>query len=315
VSLAIQWSAIVPGHSRHLLVGDPDGAHLYVADGWGVAYTNLSLRILNMADGAEQAKVRTRHQQARAIAFADADALVATDSRLFQLSRKHLVEKHAWDSRVPRYADTIVHENGKLLMANWLRPTAAVFDLDNGRSSRLPLEPGVRALHRGRELLVYALSSGVLRSLDLTTRSQRVLIQGEPGRGVTIIADRWLAVLKADWKTDSGGVQLPAHASREIALYDLEAGTVHAFPLSRDTVAVEGAANSSLLWLLQLGSGSSELPSAIEQVELPSFRSVQTVVAPVGSDLAQVMPSKSVVVFVVPNYAENRATLSLARMS
>jgi hypothetical protein len=66
---------------------------------------------------------------------------------------------------------------------------------------------------------------------------------------------------------------------------------------------------------LQLDSGASELPSVVEQVELPSFRSVQTVVAPVGSHFAQVMPSKSVVVFVMPNYAGNRATLSLARIS
>jgi len=315
MSFSIGWSAVVPGHSHHLLEVDPDRGHLYVSDGWGVAYASLSLRILNIADGAELAKVRTRHQQARAITFVGGDALVATDSRLFQLTRANLVEQRAWDSRVPRYADTLVHENGKLFMANWLRPTAAIFDLDAGRTSRLTLEPGVRAVLRGRELLVYALGSGVLRSLDVGTRSQRVLIKGETGRSVAMVADRWLAVLKAGWKTDSSGVQLPAPTSREIALYDLEDGTVRAFPLSRETVAIEGAANSPLLWLLQRGTGPRELPSIVEQVELPSFRSVQTVVAPVGSDVAQVIPNQSLAVFVVPNYRESRATLSLARVS
>ncbi len=315
MSFSIEWSAVVPGHSHHLLEVDPDRGHLYVADGWGVAYASLSLRILNVANGAELAKVRTRHQQARAITFVGGDALVATDSRLFQLRRADLVEQRAWVSRVPRYADTLVHANGKLFMANWLRPTAAIFDLDAGRTSRLTLEPGLRAVLRERELLVYALGSGVLRSLDLATRSQRVLFQGETGRWVAMVAGRWLAVLKAGWKTDSGGAQLPAPTSREIALYDMEAGTVRAFPLSRETVAVEGATNSPLLWLLQRGTGPREIPSIVEQVELPSFRTVQTVVAPVGSDVAQVLPNQSVAIFAVPNYPENRVTLSFARVS
>src|SRR5712691_1126328 len=175
MSFSIVWSAVVPGHSHHLLEMDPDRGHLYVGDGWGVAYASLSLRILRVADGAELAIVRTRHQQARAITFVGTDALVATDSRLFQLRRTDLVGLRAWVSRVPRYADTLVHEDGKLFMANWLRPTAAVFDLNAGRTSRLTLEPGVRAVHRGSDLLIYALGSGVLRSLDLATRSQRIL--------------------------------------------------------------------------------------------------------------------------------------------
>ncbi len=315
MSFSIEWSASVPGHSQHLLELDADRGHLYVGDGWGVTYASLSLRILDVADGAELAKVPTRHQQPRAITFVGADALVATDSRLFQLRRADLVEQRVWDSRVPRYADTIVHENGKLFVANWLRPSAAIFDLDSGRTSRFTFEPGLRAVHRRRELLVYALGSGVLRSLDLATRSQQVLIEGETGRAVAIVADRWLAVLKAGWKTDSNGVQLPAPTSREIVLYDLEAGTVRAFQLSRETIALEGAANTPLLWLLQRGTGPRELPSIVEQMELPSFRRVQTVVAPVGSDVAQVIPDLSVALFVVPNYPESRATWSLARVS
>jgi hypothetical protein len=285
-----------------------------VGDGWGVAYASLSLRILDLADGAEVAKIRTRHQQARAIAIVGADAFVATDSRLFQLSREDLTERRAWDSRVPRFTDTLAHENGKLFMANWLRPTATIFDLDQGGTARLSLEPGLRAMRRGGDLLVYALHSGVFRTLDLAKPSSTLLFQGEPGRWVTTIANRWLAVLKAGWKADSGGVAVPAETSNELVLHDLDTGAVRRFRLTRETVAIEGAASSPVLWLAQCGAGPSVLPSIIEQVELPDFRTIEAVVAPAGSYAAHMIPTESVVLFAAPDWQKQRIRLTLARV-
>jgi hypothetical protein len=312
---SIAWSAMVAGDSHHLLALDPNRRRLYVGDGWGVAYASLSLRILDMADGAELAKIRTRHQQARAITFVGGDAFLATDSRLFQLSRADLTERRAWDSRVPKFTDTLAHENGKLFMANWLRPTAAIFDLDQGGTARLSLEPGLRALRRGGELLVYALRSGALRTVDLAKPSSTLLIQSEPGRWVTTIANRWLAVLKAGWKADSGGVAVPAETSNELVLHDLDTGAVHTRPLTRETVAIEGAASSPLLWLAQRGPGPSVLPSIVEQVELPGFRTVQIVAAPTSSYIAHVIPTESVVLFAAPDWQERKTRLSLARVT
>ena len=136
MTLNIRWSATLPGDARHLLAIDPAGAHLYAGDGWGVTYASLSLRLIDMNDGRELRRMRTKYQQPRSITYRGPDLLVATDSRLFQLSRSDLQVRRTWERGVPRFADALELESDKLLMTNWLRPTAGIFDLMSGRSAR-----------------------------------------------------------------------------------------------------------------------------------------------------------------------------------
>ena len=86
MGLDIKWSATLPGDSHHLLAIDPAGAHLYAGDGWGSpSYASLSLRLIDMNDGRELVRLRTRYQQPRSITYRGPDLVLATDSRLFQL--------------------------------------------------------------------------------------------------------------------------------------------------------------------------------------------------------------------------------------
>jgi hypothetical protein len=310
MALDVRWSATLPGDAHHLLAIDPAGMHIYAGDGWGVAYASLSLRLIDISDGRELKRLRTRHQQPRSITYRGPDLLLATDSRLFQVSRTDLAVRSAWDRGVPRFADVLELESDQLLMTNWLRPTAGIFDLASGRPARWLLEAGLRPLRWQNHLTIYSLRSGLLRSVDLATRSSEIIFRGAAGLSVALAADRWLAILAAPWKPVRGGVEEPLRATRELVVYDLTTGTASKKTLSRDTLAVEAANNSPILWLLQRGPGARVLPSIIERVDAPSCQTVDTIAAPTGSDVVRVAADQSVVFFGQPQYREHKAVIS-----
>ena len=150
----------------------------------------------------------------------------------------------------------------------------------------------------------------MLRSVDLATRSSEIIFRGAAGLSVALAADRWLAILTAPWKPVRGGVEEPLRETRELVVYDLEAGTATKKTLSRDTLAVEAANNSPILWLLQRGPGPRVLPSSIERVDAPSCQTVDTIAAPTGSDVVRVAPDQSAVFFGQPQYHEHKAVIS-----
>ena len=310
MTLNIRWSATLPGDARHLLAIDPAGAHLYAGDGWGVTYASLSLRLIDMNDGRELRRMRTKYQQPRSITYRGPDLLVATDSRLFQLSRSDLQVRRTWERGVPRFADALELESDKLLMTNWLRPTAGIFDLMSGRSARWLLEAGLRPFRMQTHLAVYSLHSGLLRSVDVATRSSEIIFRGAAGLWVALAADRWLALLTGPWKPVRGGLEEPVKETRDLVVYDLKTGTARNRNLSRDTVAVEAANNSPILWLLQRGSGPRVLPSIVERVDAQSCQTVDTIAAPRSSDVVQVVADRSVVFFGQPQYREHQAVIS-----
>ena len=310
MALDIRWSATLPGDAHHLLAVDPNGALLYAGDGWGVTYASLSLRLIDMRDGRELNRVRTKYQQPRSITYRGPDLLVATDSRLFQLSRSDLTVRRTWERGVPRFADALRLDSDNLLMTNWLRPTAGIFALTTGHSRRWLLEPGLRPLRQHAHLLVYSLRSGLLRSIDIATKSSDVIFKGAAGLSVALAADRWLAILTGLWKLIRGGVEEPAQESTELVVYDLVAGTARRKVLSRDTVGVEAASTGSILWLLQRAPGPRVLPSVVERVDAQSCQTVDTIAAPKESDIVQVVADQSVVFFGQPQYHEHRAVIS-----
>jgi len=310
VALDIRWSATLPGDAHHLLAIDPAGTHVYAGDGWGVAYASLSLRLIDISDGRELKLLRTKHQQSRSITYRGPDLLLATDSRLFQVGRADLAVRRTWDRGVPRFADALELESDKLLMTNWLRPTAGIFDLTSGHTARWLLEAGLRPLRWQNHLTVYSLRSGLLRSVDLAPRSSEIIFRGAAGLSVALAADRWLAILTAPWKPVRGGIEEPLRATRELVVYDLKAGTANKKALSRDTLAVEAASNSPILWLLQRGPGPKVLPSIIERVDAQSCQTVDTIAAPAGSDVVHVAADQAVVFFGQPQYRECKAVIS-----
>ena len=311
MAVAELWSARVPGHSGHMLAMNPEGDRVFVGDGYGVAYASLSLRTLRARDGAEAARVRTRHQQPRALTHRGPSVLMATDSRLFELNGSDLAIQETWDHRVPRYTDAMELQDRKVLMTNWLKPGAAVFDLGTGRVSRWTLEPGLRQLRIGADLAIYSLHSGLLRRVDARSRTGEPILRGERGRWVALAANRWLAVLVARWEVDPGGVEQPAASSRELVIHDLQAGTARRVRLSRDTVAVE-AGQSAELWLMQRGQGARVLPSIVERLDAASGEAFDRFTSPPGTDVVGAVPRHSVLLFGVPAYSENKCTIRCA---
>src|SRR5437588_6465490 len=87
-------------------------------------------------------------------------------------------------------------------------------------------------------------------------------------------------------------------------------GTPRKYKLPRDTVAVESANSSLIIWLVQRGPGPRVLPSIIERVDAKSCQTVDTTAAPSGSDVVQVVADQAVVFFGQPLYREQHTVIS-----
>jgi len=314
VAVEIRWSATLPGDARHLLSIDPSGAHLYAGDGWGVSYASLSLRLIDMKNGTELARRRTKYQQPRSITYRGPDLLLATDSRLFQLSQSDLGVRRTWEHAVPRFADALELESDSLLMTNWMRPTVSIFDLTTGRSKRLLLDAGLRPLRTPDRLAIYALRSGLFRSIDIAARSSQLILKGVAGLSVALAGRRWLAVLAGSWAR-AGGADQPAGETRELVVYDLNLGTARKKTLSRETLAVEAARGSSILWLVQRAPGPRVLPSIVERMDAQTCETIDTIAAPRGNDVVRVIADRSVVFFGQPLYQDRQAVITCGIVS
>jgi len=312
MAITIRWSTTIPGHSNHLLAIDPAGDRLYAGDGWGIAYAALSLRILDMSDGRELARLRTKHQQPRSIGYRSSDVLLATDSRLFQLSRTDLSVRRVWERGVTNFADALALDGDKLLMTNWLRPTAGILDLNTGRTTRWLLDAGLRPLRLLGALLLYSLRTGLLCRVDIGKRSAEVIMRAGSARWVALAADRWLAVLEAPWARSRGSVEEPAKESTQLAIHDLKTGSARRLRLSRGTVAVEAGPDSPTLWLVQRATGPRVIPSIVQRVDADTGQTIDTINAPAGKDVVRVSAEKSAIFFAVPEYHENRAVIYCA---
>ncbi len=68
--------------------------------------------------------------------FADGDLLAATDSRLHRLSSVALLERGRWDTRIPRYTDSMGLRGEHVAVANWRGPNIGFVSLSDGKIRR-----------------------------------------------------------------------------------------------------------------------------------------------------------------------------------
>src|SRR5947208_11145345 len=140
----VRWTTRIPGVTDIRVAVDPDDESVYVSDGWGIAYASLRLRRLSLANGKELASVRLG-DAVRCVAFSEhqSELVAATARMLFVLDRASLEVKERWRRRVPTVSDSLIRKGNLVLMANWLRPTLALFDLGAGTARRIRVGEGM----------------------------------------------------------------------------------------------------------------------------------------------------------------------------
>jgi hypothetical protein len=121
------WTSLARGQG-HLAVIHSAVGSLYVSDGWGVSYASLRFRRLDVLTGQETASFRSG-TAVRCFALSrDRNELIAaTDSKLFRLDALALVERQRWDTRIPRYSNTMAIRGDLVVVANWRDPKVRQF--------------------------------------------------------------------------------------------------------------------------------------------------------------------------------------------
>jgi hypothetical protein len=290
-----RWSAQIPGQHAHCVTLDPDDEAAYVGDGWYVAYSSLSLHRLHLADGHKLASRRLRHQQARCVAFPDADRLlVATDSRLFELNRSSLEILRDWSRRVPRNSDHLLASAELLLMANWLAPSLHVFDLDGGQlQRRLVAGPQVRVAETSDGIVVGSGVRGWLGYFD--PRTGRVTRRSEVRPFTSLASSRqadsiWLVVGRRPLLPNRG-IEERAPTNELVLLEGgKHAGSVKLFGPCVDLTVSD---DLDQVWCLTAERLDFERrPQRLEIVGARSGRHIASFEAPVGEQFRVVSPPR-----------------------
>jgi hypothetical protein len=153
---------------------------VYVADGWGVSYASLALTAYALDSGSQMASVRTG-TSIRCMATGPGGDLVGlTDTRLYRLDPVTLGVKSRIDAGIPGHSDWIAVRGSSVVVANWLRPTVGIVDLQTGTVRRRRGHPtSVLAGSDGPVFLVAVLAGGVW-TVDPVTGEIRAFIESRP---------------------------------------------------------------------------------------------------------------------------------------
>jgi hypothetical protein len=184
----VHWQAEVKGEAavRVLRIDDES---VYVSDGWGVAFAALRLRRLSLANGDELATARLGNQ-ARCVAWAGAELLAATDTKIFRLDPLTLDETAPrWDRRVPRFTDMLCELDGRLVLTNWTRDSCAVIDPAGWRVRRARPGPYPALVETRTALFVFSRGTGRLSRLDANDDRVRLEVVAEGPAGLDIAYD------------------------------------------------------------------------------------------------------------------------------
>jgi hypothetical protein len=246
------WEREVHGTAGQHPMFDPDGAAVYVSDGWGRRPAPaLRFRRLDIGTGDETANWPCG-SVVRCLVRLERDLLVATDQRLARLDAVSLVEQARWDRSV-RHATSVAVWDGVAVAGDPVTPSVTLVDLRTGTARRKRHGPIAAILGRSDDapILVAAGDRG-LALADTTTGTIRPLRSTPPAmaaalsedeRGVWVIAGRAVRITE-----DDGGASMrPGEPVREAQWHPLGTGVPRTIqvPVPVRTIAV----GRDALWL------------------------------------------------------------------
>jgi hypothetical protein len=197
-AVAERWTVPARGRMSQLGAFDPGCGALYVSDGWGIAYAAIRFRRLDAITGQETAAFRSG-TAVRCFALGPGrdELIAATDSKLFRLDATTLEERQRWDTRIPRYSNTLAIRGDQVVVANWRDPKVGVVDLATGRVRRRAAPAMTIVLDGpGDPLLVGGLDGGV-DAIDPVTGGVRRVVDTPAALDAALSPDRrtlWLTI-------------------------------------------------------------------------------------------------------------------------
>ncbi|WP_317956104.1 YncE family protein [Paenibacillus chitinolyticus] len=142
--VSARWRTVIPGNMGHRLWLDTEKNRVLVSDGWGVAFSALRLRALDLNDGRELASARLGNVVRALVLDADGSWLAATDTKLFRLDRSDLRLITKWTSRIPKYSDNLVAGAGFVHAVNNASAGLYAINLATGAVKRRLLDEDVQ---------------------------------------------------------------------------------------------------------------------------------------------------------------------------
>jgi hypothetical protein len=284
-----RWTSLVPGRSSHVASVHGPGGCLYVSDGWGVAYASIRFRRLDVVTGIETASFRSGTAVRCFAMLVDGDELIAsTDSRLFRLDAVSLAERERWDTRIPRYSNTMAIRGDLVVVANWRDPKIGIIDLATGRVRRRAAPEMTTVLDGPADPLLVGGHDGGVVSIDPVTGTSRRILDTPAALDAALSKDRrtlWLTVgVRAVVSSSSVRPGSPARELRQYAIDDAAPPTRYHLPS-----AVRGVvAGATRLWLV----GEGEVLS----VPLPLGPPARVWRSPKGHDILAVDPDAGLMV-------------------
>jgi hypothetical protein len=166
-SEGVLWTIQVPGSAVQRIFPGGEADVVHVSDGDGVMFPHLAFRTFALSDGRHTGTVKTGTPIRAVVHLADGDLLAASDSRLHRLSPVTLLERGRWETRIPRYTETMAVEGGHVAVANWLGPTIGFVDLGDGKVRRRTAGDHPRLVQDGARAFALGAATGEVWAVDV----------------------------------------------------------------------------------------------------------------------------------------------------
>lgn len=220
-----RWNLQIPGYAAHGVFADAHPGTVHVADGWGVAYSVLALHAYDLQSGARTGSVRTGTSVRCMAAARNGDVIALSDRRLHRFDPVTLEERGRIERGVPTASDSIAVRGSHAAIANWLRPTVGVVDLESGSIRRRQGHAISVLTGSDGPVFLVALVDGGVWSLDLEPATIRLFTTSRPavsaasGNGRLALLDGKPHIVVDEHKLDHREVR-----TKRILLYDASSG-------------------------------------------------------------------------------------------
>ncbi len=156
------WTARLTGGERPLIFPSPTIDAVYVGDAWGPIF-----RAFALADGRELGKARSGTTIRAVVHSPDGDLLAASGSRLHRYSAPTLLERSRWETRVPKYANSIAIAGDLVVMAEGFGDKVAFVNLADGTVRRRVTGTSSRLVSADDGPLLIASKTGAVSRIDI----------------------------------------------------------------------------------------------------------------------------------------------------